>query len=65
MRVLNLREEAKRIEARKRELGLDDAQLAAARNQGTARTPAKRQLLRAIEDAARRQGRSPPFAAKR
>jgi hypothetical protein len=64
MRVLNLREEARRIEARKRELGLDDAQLAAARNRGTARTAAKRQLLRAIEDEARRQGRLPPFAAR-
>jgi hypothetical protein len=65
MRVLHLRAEAKRIGARRRELGLDDAQLAAARNRGTARAPAKRQLLRAIEDEARRQGRPPPFAAER
>jgi hypothetical protein len=64
MRVLNLREEAKRIEARKRELGLDEARVAAARNKGRARSPAKRQLLRTIEDEARRQGRTPPFAAK-
>ena len=62
MRVLKLREEAKRIEARKRDLGLDDARFAAARNKGARRTPAKRQLLRAIEEEARRQGRTPPFA---
>jgi hypothetical protein len=65
MRVLKLREEAKRIEARKRVLGLDDARFAAAHNQGSARTPAKRQLLRTIEDEARRQGRTPPFPAER
>ena len=63
MRILKLREEAKRIEARKRALGLDDARAADARNRGAARSPAKRQLLRAIEDEARRQGRTPPFAA--
>jgi hypothetical protein len=62
MRILKLREEAKRIEARRRALGLDDASFAAARNQGAARTPAKRQLLRTIEEEARRQGRSAPFS---
>jgi hypothetical protein len=62
MRVLKLREEAKRIEARKRALGLDDARFAAARNKGAARTPAKRQLLSVIEDEARRQGRKTPLA---
>jgi hypothetical protein len=63
MRVVQLREQAKRIAARRRELGLDDAGVAAARNRGRTRTPAKRQLLRAIEDEARRQGRTPPFGA--
>jgi hypothetical protein len=63
MRVVRMREKAERIEARKRALGLDDARVAAARNKGTARTANKRQLLRAIEDEARRQGRKPPFAA--
>ena len=63
MRVLKLREEAKRIEARMRALGLDRARAAAARNAGIARSPAKRQLLRSIEEEARRQGRTPPFAA--
>jgi hypothetical protein len=62
MRILRLREE-KRIEARKRALGLEDARAADARNQGAARSLAKRQLLRTIEDEARRQGRMPPFAA--
>jgi hypothetical protein len=62
MRILKLREEAERIEARRRDLGLDEARFAAARNQGAARTPAKRQLLRAIADEARRQGRSAPFS---
>lgn len=65
MRVLNLRDEAKRIEARRRALGLDDERFAAARNQGAMRTAVKRQLLRTIEDEARRQGRSAPFAADR
>jgi hypothetical protein len=63
MRVVKLSEEAKRIEARKRELGLDDARTARVRNKGAVRSLAKRQLLRAIEDEARRQGRKPPFAA--
>ena len=61
MRVLKLREEAERIEARRRELGLDDTRVAAARNKGAARTRSKRQLLRTIEGEARRQGRTPPF----
>jgi hypothetical protein len=63
MRVVKLSEEAKRIEARKRKLGIDEARVASARNQGAARTRSKRMLLRAIEDEARRQGREPPFAA--
>jgi hypothetical protein len=63
MRVVKLRKEAKRIEARRRELGLDDARVAAARNKGAARTRSKRRLLRTIEGEARRQGRTPPFAA--
>jgi hypothetical protein len=64
MQVLKLREEAKRIEARMRALGLDRERTAAARNVGIARSPAKRQLLRSIEEQARRQVRVPPFAAK-
>jgi hypothetical protein len=61
MRIVSLREEAKRIETRKRALGLDDARIAAARNKGTARTNAKRRLLERLADEARRQGRTPPF----
>jgi hypothetical protein len=63
MRIMNLREEAKRIEARRRALGIDDARIAMARNKGAARTAAKRELLRALEDEARRQRRTPPFVA--
>jgi hypothetical protein len=63
MRVVNLREEAKRIEARRRALGIDGARIAMARNKGAARTAAKRQLLRTLEQGARRQRRRPPFVA--
>jgi hypothetical protein len=63
MRVMNLCEEAKRIEARRRALGIDPARIAVARNKGTARTATKRQLLRTLEDEARDQRRKPPFIA--
>lgn len=63
MRVVNIDEQAKRVEERKRALGIDDTRFAAARNNGTARTPAKRQLLRTISEEARRQGRTTPFVA--
>jgi hypothetical protein len=65
MRVVNLREEAKRIEARRRALGIDEVSIATARNKGAARTANKRQLLRTLKEEARRQGRTPPFAAQR
>ena len=64
MRVVRLRTEAKRIEARRRALGIDEAWLAAACNRGKARTEAKRRLLQAIEDEARRQHRCPPFLGR-
>jgi hypothetical protein len=63
MRVVNMREKARQLEERKRALGIDSARIAAARNNGTARTPAKRMLLQKLADEARRQGRSLPFAA--
>ena len=63
MRVVSLREEAKRIEARKRALGIDDARIASARNKGMTRTAGKRQLLRTLKQEARRQRRTPPFVA--
>lgn len=65
MRVVYLSEEAKRIEARKRLLRLDDARFAAARNMGAARTASKRQLLQALADEASLQGRKAPFAGHR
>jgi hypothetical protein len=61
MRVVSLREEAKRIDARRRALGIDDARIAMARNRGAARTASKRQLLLALKVEARRQGRTLPF----
>ena len=62
--MLKLRDEEQRIEARMRALGLDRARAAAAGNIGLAPSPAKRQLLRSSAEEARRQGRTPPFAAK-
>ena len=64
MRVVRLREEAKRIEARRRALGIDEAAIAMARNKGAARTASKRELLRTLEEEARRQGRTAPFVAQ-
>jgi hypothetical protein len=46
MRVVKLPEEAKRIERRRRELGLDDARVAVARNKGAARTMSSRAATR-------------------
>lgn len=62
MLVVSLRDEAERIEAGKGLLRLDDARFVAARNKGAARTASKRQLLQALADEARRQGRKAPFA---
>lgn len=64
MRVVNIKDRAEQVEERRRALGIDDARFAAARNNGAARTPAKRHLLRVIGDEARRQGRTAPFAAR-
>ena len=46
-------------EARKRDLGITDADIEAARNSGTRRTPEKRELLARIADRARRGGKTP------
>jgi hypothetical protein len=58
MRVVSMREKAKRLEERKRVLGIDASRFAVARNAGIARTPAKRALLRTLAEVARQQGRS-------
>jgi len=58
VRRVTLREQAERLAARKRELGLvDDSRFRAAQNDGRLRTPEKRDLLRFIDEEARRQGR--------
>ena len=64
MQVVTLSEKAKRLEARKRALGITPARLEAARKSGTGRTPEKRTLLRTLDEVARKQGRALPFAAK-
>ena len=63
MQVVTLSEKAKRLEARKRALGITPAQLQAAQNSGKGRTPEKRALLRLLDEVARKQGRALPFAA--
>ncbi len=50
------------IEARKRELGITDATIDAARNRAQRRTPAKRALLRTIRERAVGQGMEPYVA---
>ena len=50
------------IEARKRELGITEAMIEAARNNGQLRTPAKRELLRAMRERAVGQGLKPYVA---
>jgi hypothetical protein len=59
VRRVTLREQAERLAARKRELGLvDDSRFRAAQNDGRLRTPEKRDLLRFIDEEAQRQGRA-------
>jgi hypothetical protein len=58
MRTLNLYGFLKDIEARKRELGVDESPRAVEllRNRGGSRTPAKRALLQRTEERARAAG---------
>jgi len=49
----------RRVAARKRELGITDAEIEAVRNSGTRRTPEKRELLVRIAERARRAGKTP------
>lgn len=50
MQIVTLSEKAKELEASKRVLGITSARIEAARSKGTARTAAKRVLLRTLED---------------
>lgn len=61
MKTVRLQDLAKRLDARKAELGITgDAYVAL--NRGMRRTPSKHALLRAIHEAAEKRGRKPPFA---
>ncbi len=51
------------VEARKRALGVTDAEILAARNDGGRRTPAKRAMLARIRARARAAGKDPLPAA--
>jgi tellurite resistance protein len=60
VRSITLSEQAERLAARKRELRVTvDALVRLARNDGRSRAPEKRELLRFLEEEARRQGREP------
>ena len=62
MRITTLEEKARKVADRKAELGgISDEQVAAMRNRGGRRTPAKRALLAALAEEAERQGRPLPF----
>ena len=56
---ITLEEQERRLAQRKAELGLKRIKVPA--NSGTHRTPEKRELLQAIQDAATAQGRVPRF----
>jgi hypothetical protein len=61
MRIVDIREKERWLEARIHELGLTQDDFIRARNNGSRRTPEKRALLRRIEEEARRRGRPLPF----
>ena len=59
---ISLKETERQLIARKKKLGgILDEQVAAMRNRGGRRTPAKRALLAALAEEAERQGRPLPF----
>jgi len=62
MRTTTLEQQAERISRRMAELGRRAPQVVP--NAGAYRSPAKRELLTAIEDAARAEARPAPFAAR-
>jgi hypothetical protein len=61
--MVRLREKEEQLEARKRALGIASARFEAARNKGTNRTAAKRDLLSTLRELANQRGRTPPFTA--
>ncbi len=64
--MIQLREFIARVDARKLALGIADgpAEIEAMRNQGTRRTPAKRELLRRAEERAREAGHKPGVVSR-
>jgi hypothetical protein len=58
----SLAEKARVLAQRKAMLGLEGRDYVPV-NSGTRRTPAKRELLRAIQDEAQEQGKAPRFRA--
>jgi len=58
---ITLEEQERRLAQRKAELGLKGRRDHVPANSGTHRTPEKRELLQAIQDAATAQGRVPRF----
>jgi hypothetical protein len=63
MRVVDIREKERWLEARQKELGLTAADFVAARNNGLQRTPEKRALLQRLAEEAERQGKPVTFPA--
>jgi len=61
--AISLQAFARAVEARKAELGITDARIAAARNSGAARTDEKRAQLARIQARARAAGLE-PYPAK-
>ena len=57
--AISLQDFARAIEARKAELGITEARIAAARNNGTTRTDAKRAQIARIQARARAAGLEP------
>ena len=61
--LMSPEDQAKKIEERKRLLGITAEQLASCRNRGARRTPEKRALLRRIQAQAKARGSEPAFVA--
>ncbi len=57
--IFDAHEYLKRMAIRKAELGITEAEIAAARNSGANRTPEKRELLARIAERAKRAGKTP------
>jgi hypothetical protein len=63
MQIVDLEEMGQRLDERKRELGLTEADFVRARNNSSRRTPEKRALLRRLAEESERSGRPLRFPA--